>query len=56
MTVSTQDELTRIIQKHRQDVAAAKLAAEQRAREDEHTRHDCEEPVRAVAIPLLREW
>ena len=56
MTVSTQDELTRIIQKHRQDVAAAKLAAEQRARDDEHTRHDCEAPVRAVAIPLLREW
>jgi hypothetical protein len=56
MSVTTEDELTRIIQKHRQDVAAAKQAAEQRARDDEHTRHDCEAPVRMVAVPLLREW
>ena len=56
MSVTTEDELTRIIAKHRQDVAAAKLAAEQRARDDEHTRHDCEAPIRSVALPVFREW
>jgi hypothetical protein len=56
MTVTTVDELTRIIQKHREDVAAAKLAAEQRARDDEHTRHACEIPIRSIALPVFREW
>ena len=56
MSVSTADELTRIIEKHKQDVAAAKLAAAQRARDDEHTRHDCEAPVRRIAGPVFREW
>jgi hypothetical protein len=37
-------------------VAAARVAAEQRARNDEHARHDCEAPLRGVAMPLLREW
>jgi hypothetical protein len=56
MTVTTADELTRIIQQHREDVAAAKLAAEQRARDDEHTRHACEIPIRSIALPVFREW
>jgi len=56
MTLTTADELSRIIQKHREDVAAAKLAAEQRARDDEHTRHACEIPIRSIALPVFREW
>jgi hypothetical protein len=56
MTVTTEDQLARIIAKHREDVAAAKLAAEQRAREDEHTRHACETPIRSIALPVFREW
>ena len=56
MSVTTEDELSRIIAKHRQDVAAAKLAAEQLARTDEHSRHDCEAPIRNIALPLLRDW
>jgi hypothetical protein len=56
MLTDTADELTRIIAKHREDVAAAKTAAEQRARNDLNARHDCEAPLRAVALPLLREW
>jgi hypothetical protein len=56
MSVTTADELARIIEKHRQDVAAAKLAAQQQARDDEHTRHACEAPIRAVALPVFREW
>jgi len=56
MSTDIADQLTRIIAKHREDVAAAKVAAEQRARNDENTRHDCEAPLRAAALPLLREW
>jgi len=56
MSVTTVDQLARIIEQHRQDVAAAKHAAEQRARDDEHTRHACEAPIRSVAIPVFREW
>jgi hypothetical protein len=54
--VDVGDQLTRIIAKHRIDVAAAKVAAEQRARNDESVRHDCEAPLRALALPLLRDW
>jgi hypothetical protein len=50
------NDLTRILVKHREDVAAARLAAEQRARNDATARHDCEAPLRAVALPLFREW
>ena len=56
MLTDQADELTRIIEKHREDVAAAKAAAEQRARNDLNARHDCEAPLRGVALPLLREW
>jgi hypothetical protein len=56
MPVTTEDELARIIAKHRQDVASAKLAAEQRARDDEHSRHACEAPIRNIALPVFREW
>src|SRR5436309_5747653 len=56
MSADNGDELTRIIAKHREDVAAAKVAAEQRARNDENTRHDCVAPLRGVALPLLQEW
>jgi hypothetical protein len=56
MLTDQADELTRIIAKHREDVAAAKAAAEQRARNDLSARHDCEAPLRGVALPLLREW
>ena len=56
MSADNGDALTRIIAKHREDVAAAKLAAEQRARSDESTRHGCEAPLRGVALPLLRDW
>ena len=50
------DELTRILAKHREDVAAARVAAEQRARQDESVRHDCVAPLRGVALPVLRDW
>ena len=50
------DELNRIIAKHREDVAVARAAAEQRARNDENSRHGCDGPLRGIAMPLLREW
>ena len=50
------DELARIIAKHREDVAVAKAAAEQRARNDENARHGCDAPLRGIAMPVLREW
>jgi hypothetical protein len=56
MSADNGDELTRIIAKHREDVAAARVAAEERARHDENTRHACEAPLRGVALPLLRDW
>jgi hypothetical protein len=56
MSTDNGDELTRILATHREHVAAAKVAAEQRARNDETARHDCESPLRGVASPLLREW
>jgi hypothetical protein len=56
MLVDNDDQLTRILAKHREDVAAARIAAEQRARSAENARHDCEAPLRGVALPVLREW
>jgi hypothetical protein len=56
MSADNGDELARILEKHREDVAAARAAAQQRARNDEHVRHDCVDPLRRVALPLLREW
>jgi hypothetical protein len=56
MSADNGDELTRILAKHREDVAAARAAAERRARNDENARHDCGAPLRGVALPLLREW
>jgi hypothetical protein len=56
MSADNGDELTRILAKHREHVAAARVAAEQRARNDENARHDCEAPLRGVASPLLRDW
>jgi len=56
MSADNSDELTRILARHRENVAAARVAAEQRARSDEHVRHECEAPLREVALPLLREW
>ena len=56
MSADAGDELTRIIAKHREDVAAARVAAQQRARNGENVRHDCEAPLRGVALPLLRDW
>jgi hypothetical protein len=56
MSADDDDELTRILATHREHVAAARVAAQQRARNDESVRHDCEAPLRRVAIPPLREW
>jgi hypothetical protein len=56
MSTDNGDELSRIITKHREDVAAARVAAEQRARNDENARHGCDAPLRGVALPVLREW
>ena len=56
MSTDTGEQLTRIIEKHREDVEAARTAALQRARSDDNVRHDCEAPLRAVALPLLRDW
>jgi hypothetical protein len=56
MSAYSGDELTRILAKHREDVAAARVAAEQRARLDENVRHDCVAPLRGVALPVLRDW
>jgi hypothetical protein len=50
------DDLTQIITRHREDVAAARDAAAQRARNDATARHDCEAPLRGVALPLFRDW
>jgi hypothetical protein len=56
MSTDNGDELNRILAAHREHVAVARAAAEQRARNDEHARHDCGAPLRGVALPLLREW
>jgi len=56
MSADDGDELTRILAAHREHVAAARVAAQQRARNAESARHDCEAPLRRVAFPLLREW
>ena len=56
MSADNGDELARIIAKHREDVAVAKAAAEQRARNDENARHGCDAPLRGIAMPVLREW
>ena len=56
MSADNGDELTRILATHREHVAAARVAAQQRARSAESARHDCEAPLRRVAFPLLREW
>jgi hypothetical protein len=56
MSTDDSDELTRIVAKHREAVAAARVAAQQRARNDESAQHDCESPLRGVALPLLRDW
>jgi hypothetical protein len=56
MSTDNGDELARIISEHREDVAAARAAAEQRARNDENARHGCDAPLRGIAMPLLREW
>jgi len=56
MSADNGDELSRIIAQHREGVAKAKAAAEQRARNDENARHGCDAPLRGVALPLLREW
>ena len=56
MSADNGDQLARILAKHREDVAAAKVAAEQRARNDETARHDCEAPLRGLATPLFRDW
>jgi hypothetical protein len=56
MSADNGDELTRILATHREQVAAAQVAAQQRSRNAEHARHDCEAPLRRVAFPPLREW
>jgi hypothetical protein len=56
MLADHDDQLTRIIAKHREDVAVARAAAERRARSAESARHDCEAPLREIALPVLREW
>jgi hypothetical protein len=56
MSADDGDSLTQIIARHRTDVAAARAAADQKARSAEHARHDCEGPLRGVALPVLREW
>ena len=56
MSADNGHELTRILATHRERVAAAQVAAQQRARNDEYARHDCEAPVRRLAFPTLREW
>jgi hypothetical protein len=56
MSADNGDELTRILATHREHVAAARMAAEQRARNADNARHDCEAPLRRVALPPLREW
>jgi hypothetical protein len=56
MSADNGDELTRILAKHREDVATARVAAEQRAHDDESVRHECGVPLRGMALPLLRGW
>jgi hypothetical protein len=56
MSVTTVDELTRILAEHREHVNAARLAAQEQARSAEDTRLACEAPVRSVALPVFRDW
>jgi hypothetical protein len=56
MSADNGDELTQILATHREQVEAARVAAQQRARNADSARHDCEAPLRRVAVPLLREW
>jgi hypothetical protein len=56
MSTSDGDALTLILANHRDAVAAARRAAAQRAHADEHTRHDCEAPLRDIALPVLKDW
>jgi hypothetical protein len=56
MSADNGDELTRILATHKEHVAAAREAAQQRAHNAESARHDCEAPLRRIAFPLLREW
>jgi hypothetical protein len=56
MSADNGDQLTQILATHREQVEAARVAAQQRARNAEIARHDCEAPLRRVAFPLLREW
>ena len=56
MSDETTVELNRILEKHREKVAAARAAAELRARNDADARHDCGPGLREIAIPVLREW
>jgi len=56
MLTHDDDTLTHILTSHREAVAAARLAAARRAHDDEHTSHDCETPLRDVALPLLKDW
>lgn len=56
METVTGDELTLILARHRDAVAAARLAAAERARRDEDIRHDCAAPLRNVALPLFQHW
>ncbi len=56
MQTVTGDELTLILDRHREAVAAAKLAAAERAHRDEDVRHQCAAPLRNVALPLFEDW
>jgi len=56
MSDETTDDLGRILERHKARAAAARAAADERARGYADARHDCGDRLRAVALPLLRAW
>jgi hypothetical protein len=56
MLNETVDDLTRILEHHRERATAARAAAQERARGYEDARHECGVRLRSVALPLFRDW
>jgi len=56
MSNETRDDLARILERHREKLAAVRAAAEEKAHGYADARTYCGDQLRAVAMPLLREW
>jgi hypothetical protein len=56
MSNQTLDDLDRILERHKDKLAAARAAALLKARTDADALHDCGPRLRAIAMPLLHDW